>query len=1099
MKKTLLMSLLLMLTLFHTVLAQTRTVSGRVTDRQTGEGLPGVTVLLKGTTNGTSTNSEGSFSLTVPETNGTLVFSSIGYVPQESIIGKETQFNIALGADVKQLNEVVVTALGIEKDTRSLGYATQQINADQLSQKSEPNVLSALQGKVSGVTIQTASGLPGASTNINIRGVTSFSGTNQPLFVVDGIPISNTVDLGAAGGYGSLGAAQTSNRALDIDPENVASVSILKGPAAAALYGSRAASGAIIITTKGGHGASNKKTEVTVTSGYTLQNVYGLAKLQNNYGQGTGGRNIMTSPGDPNFGSSASFGPAYGTTPTLFNGLLAGSASGLALDANGNPIPINYQPYNNIQDFYRQGHVFTNGVNIQGGTAEQNVSLNVVNTTQAGITPNSSLNRTSVQLGGNTTLANKLRAGGSVNFIQTTQNGPQQGNGGSAFASLSSLPRSYNLQGLPYVNANGYNLFLGSNYTGASPVYGTENPYFSVYSNSFNSNLTRFINTANLSYDVAPWMSIQYRAGYDVYTDRRKTVFAIGATRVPSGEVQDASFFRSELNGDLLINLKKDNIFTEGFNANLLLGQNINQRRSQTIVSQADNLVFGGFPNSSVATVFSNGTGESSSLRRLLGYYGQLSLSYNNYLFLELTGRADQSSTLPIANNTFFYPSATLGFVFTDALKIQSKFFTYGKVRANYAKVGKDAPVYDLNTPYVVGAYGNNVANVNFPFTTSPNNSSASRTYAGYSLSTVAGGGQTLQPEFTRSYEFGTNLGFWNNRVTFDLTYFKTISENQIFQVTTAGSTGLAARVTNVGRMDNQGYEALVNINPVRAGGFRWDITGNFTRIRNKVVSIAPGVTQSGINTDYFTGIQPSIVVGQPYGIILGSAVTPRVTDVNSQYYGQYLINPATGAFASSTGLSPICDPNQAWTAGITNSFSYKGLGLSFLIDTNQGGGIFSYTNYVEKIRGMLYETAVNDRNLPRQLPGVIAVKNADGTTGYVPNNIQIDAQTYWASLSNGSGSENNVYDATVYRLREVTLSYSLPKSLLESTPFGNASLSLTGRNLFYYAPNCNFDPDVSTQGAGNGGSASGSTVRGLELQGAPNTRNYGVNLRLTF
>ncbi|MVN78208.1 SusC/RagA family TonB-linked outer membrane protein [Hymenobacter sp. HMF4947] len=1095
MKRTLLMSIVLMLTLFQAVLAQTRAVSGRVTDQKTGEGLPGVTVLLKGTTNGASTNSDGAFSLTIPEGNGTLVFSSIGYVPQERIIGKETQFSVALGADVKQLNEVVVTALGIEKDTRSLGYATQQINSDQLSQKSEPNALSALQGKVSGVTIQTASGLPGASTNINIRGITSFSGSNQPLFVVDGIPISNTVDVAASGGYGSLGAPQTSNRALDIDPENIASISILKGPAAAALYGSRAASGAVLITTKGGHGAANKKLEVTVTSGLTFQNVYGLAKLQNDYGQGTSGRNIQTVAGNPNFGSTASFGPRYGTTPTLFNGLLAGSAAGLALDANGNPIAIDYQPYDNIKNFYQRGRILTNGVNIQGGNAEQNVSLNINNTDQKGITQNSHLKRTSVQLGANATLLNKLRIGGSVNFIQTNQTGPQQGNGGSAFASLSTLPRSYNLQGLPYVDANGRNIFIGTTATAA----GTENPYFSVNQNTFESNLTRFINVASLAYDVTPWFNVTYRAGYDVYTDRRKSVFAISSTRQPNGQVQDASVFRGELNGDLLLNFKKDNLFLGGLNANLLLGQNINQRRNQTIVSQADQLIFNGFPSSTTGIVFSNGTGETSSTRRLLGVYGQLSLAYKDYLFLELTGRADKSSTLPVGNNTYFYPSVTAGFVFSDALKIQSNVFSYGKIRANYAKVGRDANAYALDTYYNVGSYGNNVANVNFPLTATPNGSTSPVTYAGYGLSNVAGGGQTLQPEFTRSYEVGTNLGFFNNRVTFDLTYFKTISENQIFQVTTPGSTGLAARVTNVGRLDNKGYEALVNINPVR-GAFKWDITGNFTRIRNKVVSIAPGVTQSSINTDAFTGFVPSIVEGLPYGVILGSAVTPRVTDTTSPYYGQYIVNPATGAFASSTGTAVIADPNFSWQAGLTNSFTYKGVGLSFLFDTNQGGGIFSYTNYVEKIRGMLKETAVNDRNLPRQLPGVIQTgTGADGKPIYAPNNIQIDAQTYWGALANGSGSENNVYDATVYRLREVTLSYSLPKALLERTPFGGASISLTGRNLFFYAPNANFDPDVSTQGAANGAGANASTVRGLEIQGAPNTRNYGVNLRFTL
>ena len=1091
MKKILLMSLMLMFTLLHGAMAQTRSISGRVLDRGTNEGLPGVTVLVKGTSNGTSTNSDGGFVLSVPETGGTLIFSSIGYVSQERAIGSEATFNIGLVGDVKQLSEVVVTALGIERDTRSLGYATQQINADQLSQKSEPNVLSALQGKVSGVVIQTASGLPGASTNINIRGITSFSGTNQPLFVVDGIPISNNVDVAASAGYGSLGAPQTSNRALDIDPENVASVSILKGPAAAALYGSRASSGAVIITTKAGRGAANKKLEVTVTSGLTLQNVYGLPALQNEYGQGTGGRNVLIN-GDVNTGSTASWGPRFGTAPTLFNGLLLGSPTGPQRNPDGSltNTVLDYQPYDNLKGFYKQGRILTNGVNIQGGNADQNVSLNVNNTDQVGIVENSTLKRTSVQLGANTTLLNKLKVGGSVNFIQTNQTGPQQGNGGSAFASLTALPRSYNLQGLPYADVNGRNQYIGY----APPGVTTENPYFSVNNNPFNSNLTRFINVANVGYDIAPWLNVAYRAGFDTYTDRRKTVYSISSQRAGNGSVVDAAVFRSELNGDLLITAKKDNIFLEGLNANLLLGQNVNQRRSQTITSQGDDLIQNGFPNANVAKTFSNGTGETSSTRRLLGYYSQLSLAYNNYLFLELTGRVDQSSTLPKNNNTYFYPSVTAGFVFTDAFKISSDIFSYGKVRANFAQVGRDANPYRLNTSYLVGSYGNNVANVNFPFTAN------GTTYTGFAVSNNLGGGQDLRPEFTNSYEVGTNLGFFNNRLTFDLTYFKTESKDQIFPVTVPGSSGYGTRLTNIGQLNNVGYEALVNITPVR-GNFRWDVSANFTRIRNEVVSIAPGVTQSFLDTDAFTGFQPAIVVGQPYGVIIGGGKIPRVTDRNSPYFDRYIINGNTGSFATGVPNQIIADPNPKWTAGLTNTFSYKGLGLSVLVDETYGGQVFSRSNQGYRPAGMLKETAVNDRNLPRALPGVIQTgTNADGSPIYTPNNIQIDAQTYWGSFApSGSGSDLNVFDATVIRLREMTLSYALPKSLLEKTPFGGASISLSGRNLYFYAPNANFDPDVNTQGAGNASGLSQSTVRGLELQGSPNTRNYGINIRFTL
>jgi len=1058
-----------MFTLLHGALAQTRTVSGRVTDQKTGEGLPGVTVLVKATTNGISTNANGSFSLTVPESGATLVFSSVGMATQERAVGSESVINVVLAQDTRELSEVVVTALGIEKDTRSLGYSTQQIKAEQISQKSEPNVLSSLQGKVAGVNITTASGLPGASTNINIRGITSLQNTNQPLFVVDGIPISNDLDRSLGGaGLGSLGAAQTSNRALDIDPETIASINILKGPAAAALYGSRAAAGAVIITTKNGSSA-NKKLEVTATSSFNVQNVYGLARLQSDYGQGSNG--VITTTGGLGdiytANSAASFGPRFGTAPTLANGLQL---------TDGSLLP--YQSYpDNIKNFYRQGTIFTNGVNIAGGNADQNATLSVNNTKQDGITKNSDLNRTNVLLGANIKLINKLRVGGSVNFVQTDQTGILQGNGGSAFAILSNrVSRSLNLQGNPYIdpvtNANIY-------------FPGVENPYFSITQNPTTSSLTRFINVGNLSYDVLPWLRVDYRAGLDTYTDRRKQIFAIGSQRQPTGQVQDQVFYRSEFNSDLIVTAKKDNIFLDGLNASLLVGQNVNQRRFQTIASQADNLTLPGYYNAANGSVFSNGTGESNSLRRILGVYSQLTLGYNNYLFLELTGRADQSTTLPTANRTFFYPSATASFVFTDAFKISSDIFSYGKLRANASKVGRDADPYLLKTTYNSASQGNNVSSINFPFTT------ANGTYPGFAISSIIGS-STLTPEFTKSYEVGTNLGFFNNRLSFDVTYFYTRSENQILPVTVAASTGFNARIANVGRLDNKGFEGLMNITPVKTSAFRWDITANFTRIKNEVVSIDEGVTSASINGSAFIGSVPSFKVGQPYGVIIGNAL-PRVpaTDPTTgrandpSLVGKYIINPATGTFDTGISNSVIANPNPLWSGGLTNTFNYRGIELSFLVDAKYGGELLSFTNASLKSTGNLYETGI-DRDQSRIIPGVI--RNADGT--FRPNNIQIDAQTYWGA-SGGLQSQLNVYDATAYRLREVSLGYSLPTGLLEHTPFGQVRVSVSGRNLYYYAPNANFDPDQNTQGAGN--------IRGLEVQGAPNTRNYGVNLRFTL
>ncbi|GAB3840538.1 SusC/RagA family TonB-linked outer membrane protein [Hymenobacter jeollabukensis] len=1040
-------------------LAQEKSISGKVTDAATGQGLPGVTVIAKGTTVGVSTNPDGVYTLKVPTTASVLVFSSIGYLSVEREIGAAAELNVALHTDTKQLSEVVVTALGIERDKRSLGYATQELKGEVLSQKSEPNLLNALQGRLAGVNIVTASGLPGASSNINIRGVSSLQGNNQPLFVVDGIPISNDLDRTSS----SLFGAQQANRALDIDPESIESMTILKGPAAAALYGSRAASGAIIITTKSGRNL-NKKLEVTVASGFSQQRVYGLIPLQNDYGQGTNGSNVLSVPNDPNSGVLSSWGPRFGTAPTRANGLAY-------LDANGELQTQDYRAYrNNTRDFYRPGYILQNGVNIAGGNAEQNLALNVSNTRQEGITKFSGLTRTTVQLAGNTRLLNKLEAGGSVNFIQSNQAGPPQGNSGSPFGRLNVVPRSYNLQGLPYIDpVTRQSIFIPS---------AVENPYWSLERNSTTSNLTRFINVANLRYAVTPWLNVAYRAGLDTYTDRRKQIYDVGSIRAAAGQIIDQDIFRSEVNGDMLVTLKKDNLFREGLNANLLLGQNINQRRLQTVQSTASELIFPDFPSSSNGKTF-NGSGELSTLQRLVGYYGQLSLAYNDYLFLELTGRADQSSTLPAKQNTFFYPSATLGFVFTDAFNFKNDYFSYGKIRANVARVGRDATPYSINTTYIAtGVVGNNVASIVYPVTTA-----AGTTYAGFDLNDVAGGGQALTPEFTKSFEVGTNLGFFNNRLSLDLTYFKTINEQQIVPVSTAPTSGFVQRFANVGRMDNQGLEALVNITPIKTSSFRWDVAATFTRIRNEVKAISDGVTESAINGAAFTGTIASYISGLPYGVIRGNK-KPTVTDEKSPYYGQYLINPSSGLFMPDVPNQVIADPNVDWQAGLTNTFSYKGLTASFLVDGSYGGDVISFTAGQYRSLGALKQTGA-DRELPRVIPGVIA--NGDGT--YRPNNIQVDAQSYWSSF--GLQSDLNVYDASVVRLREVSLGYALPKQWLARTPFGQASISLSGRNLFFYAPNAPFDPEVNTQGAGN--------IRGLELQGSPNARTYGVNLRFSL
>jgi TonB-linked SusC/RagA family outer membrane protein len=1028
--------------------AQSRTVTGKVTDEK-GNPVANASIAVKNSNVGTTAGADGTFTLRIPANAKSIVVSYVGLGQKEVAITTNTNsFNIALASASASLSEVVVTALGISRDKRSLGYATQTLRSDQLADRGEVNLVNALQGKVAGVNITGASGAPGASTNINIRGISSFTGSNQPLFVIDGIPISNDVDRTNGGPTGTLGDAQPANRALDIDMNNVESVNILKGPAAAVLYGSRAAAGAIIITTKKG-GSARGRAEVIVNSNYSVQTVSGLPKVQNDFGQGT--LNVF------NATSTNSWGPRFGSTPTILNGLIP-SNNGVATGAPA----VDYKAYpDNVNDFFEKGSLADNNITINGGDAVRNQTFSIGHTNQTGILPNTSLKRTNVRFGANSTIGEKIKLGGSITYINTVQNGILGGNGNSALANLYALPRSVDLTSYKvngtYKNPDGTNNYYIAN---------TDNPYFDAYENPLTSNVSRFTGSANVGYDVLSWLNIAYRLGLDTYTDRRKQIFAVSSARVPAGQTLDQTIYRSEVNGDLIITAHKNNFLAEDLNVSGLIGQNINQRRYQTVYLQGDNLAFPGFYNVSNATVLTNGSYEQTEVRRLLGYYAQASLSYKNYLFLELTGRADQSSTLPTSKSTYFYPSISTGFVFTDAFKINSDFLSYGKIRASAAKVGRDADPYLLSNVFVSQTLGNNVANFNFPLGAT----------AGFVGSTRIAP-LALSPEFTTSYEVGANLQFFRNRASIDFSYFNAVSKDQILNVAIPGSTGYGTYTTNVGEMTNKGVELLVTATIVKTSNFSWDASGNFTKIRNLVVSIAPGVDNTLIPGDRFTGSIPSFKVGYPYGVIIGNVI-PKSPD------GQRIINAATGTYVAGLAGGILADPNPDYSLGFTNNFAYKGINLGFTFDFTKGGQILSFTAASYKSRGQLDITAV-DRDQPHLLPGVIQVGDK-----FIPNNIQIPAQTYWQALG-GLQSEFNVYDATVFRLREATLGYTIPSRIVRNLKLNGIRFGVFARNLFYVAPNAPFDPQLNTQGAGN--------IRGLDAQGAPNSRTMGANIKITL
>jgi TonB-linked SusC/RagA family outer membrane protein len=1024
-----------------TVSAQERTVTGRVTNEK-NEPIEGVSVTSLEAKQGTQTNSNGNFSLTLPVSAKTLLFTAVNF---ERIVGtiKGNALNVTMRSADNKLQEVVVTALGIARDKRSLGYASQNLKGEEIANKGEVNIVNALQGKVAGVNITSASGGAGASVNINIRGISSFTGSNQPLFVIDGIPISNDVDRTNSGPNGTLGDNQPANRALDIDMNNVESVNILKGPAAAALYGSRASAGAIIITTKKG-GSGRGKAEIILNSNFSFQNAFGLPKVQNTYGQGAGG---VYNPV-----SSSSFGPKFGSTPNIANGLII----------SGSPV-ANYQAYpNNINDFFKQGTIADNSVTMNSGDAVRNQTFSISNVTQDGILYNTYLKRTSVRFGANAPIGEKVKVGGSITYVNTGQQGTFGGNN-SGLSQLLGLARnidltSYRVNG-NYKKADGTNNYLIPN---------VDNPYFDQFEDPLTSNLNRFTGNINIGYDMAKWLNISYRLGGDMYTDRRKQIFAISSGRVPGGNVREEMFFRNEINGDLIIRATKNSLFNSGLSLTALVGQNVNQRRFQNIAVQGDAFAIPGFYNVSNGSVFTVGSGEATTLRRLVGFYGQTSLNYKNYAFLELSGRIDKSSTLPKGKNTYFYPSANVTLVFTDALNIKSNFFSYGKIRASYAKVGRDADPYLLNNLYTSVSLGNNVASFTFPFGTSAGFGASSR------IAPIA-----LSPEFKTSYEVGANLQFFKNRVSVDVTYYDENSKAQIINVAVAPSTGFRTFTTNIGELANKGLEIGATATVFRTRrGFTWDVSANYTKQRNKVVSIAPGVDNTAIPGSAFIGSIPSFKTGFPYGVIIGGLI-PRSPD------GQRLINPATGTYQPTVAGGVLADPNAEYQFGITNTFSYKGFTLSGTFDFTKGGQVLSFTAATYKGRGALDITAV-DREQPHMLPGVIDV----GAGKYIPNNIQVSGQTYWAALG-GLQSEFNVYDATVFHLRELALGYDVAKNFTSKLKLAGIRFGIFARNVFYVAPNAPIDPQLNTQGAGN--------IRGLDLQGNPNARTLGVNLKVTL
>lgn len=1079
-----------------TAFAQERAVTGVVTSSDDGQPIPGVNVSIKGTTRGTSTNAEGSYRIQAPE-GTTLVFSFVGMATKEVAIGNRTQVNVGLEPDSKMLGEVVVTAVGIERSQKALGYSVERLSADKLVQKSEPDVVRAMQGKIPGVNINGSGGAAGSASRITIRGANSFLGSNQPLFVVDGIPYDNTYNESASS---RDNGAAFGSRIADLDPNNIASMTVLKGAAAAALYGTRAANGVIVITTKSGATRPSRKgLEVTLNSSFSAEEIASYPDFQNSYGAGS--QQVYANANGtwgPRFGlgriyaANGSWRPTtspvdsipvwvgYNTYATQFPAI----AAEFGLRPGGS---VPYQAYpDNVRNFFRQGRLWENSVSISGGGPKASVTAVVSRADQRSYFPGSGFERTNISVGGNTTLENKLTVGANLAFTRTIQESPLFGaDGTSPLARMFQQPRNWPLDQLPYQDPFGNGVFF-------FPFGQADNPYWSVNNSIFNSKVNRYVLNGSASYDINEWINLTYKGGINGYNDNRFQRISSGSLAGAQGvgSMQFDAIEFQEQDHNFLINLDRN--LSEKLTWRAIVGTNYNQRVSeQTGVNGLGVVTRGIDLITNVSTVTPNTGNTGVSKRRLAAVFTDMTFGYNDYLFLNVTGRNDWSSTLPANNRSYFYYSASGSFIFTDALKMESRVLTNGKLRLGYARVGRDAAPYQtLNTFRVnlgesSGLQGSTRYN-DYPFLGQSGASVAATAFD-----------PNLKPEFTKEIEAGTNLGFFNGRASLDFTYYNRLTTDVIAQRALPQSTGYSLFLTNFGSIRNSGVEIGLNIVPIQLNnGFKWDIFAAFTKNRNIVESLAEGV-QEVILRNIFTN-QPVPVVrpGEWFGVLRG---TVAARDAN----GNVLINPNTGLTIPDVNQGIIANPNPLYTLGITNTFSFKGFNLSAVLDYRHGGDVYSWTNQFLLGRGVTKDT--ENREIPKVLSGVLGDANTlqpllGGDGQPIPNNIQVMENNLWFQAAGGSlainaPNEFSVWDGTVIRLREVSLGYTIPKTFLAKTPFGSATLSLSGRNLWFNAPNfpkaSNFDPEVNTFGNTN--------TQGIDFFTAPSVRRYGVNLQVTF
>ena len=1081
MKKFLLMSFSFGFVL--SVWAQDRVVNGKVTSKEDGSTLPGVSVMLKGTSSGTSTDSEGKYSLSVPSGGGILIFSFIGLKTEEVEVGERAVIDISLEADAAQLTEVIVTAQGIEKTKNELPYSAQKVNGEDIAKVRDANFTNSLSGKVAGLQIQKNNSI-GGSTNVVIRGFKSITGNNQALFVVDGVPIDNSNTNSATQQAGN-GGYDYGNSAADINSDDIETVNVLKGAAATALYGSRASNGVIFITTKKG---TKKGLGITLNTGVTVgvADKSTLPKYQHQYGAGYG----------PFYGS----GPGSGFYSADINGdgvpdLVVPTTEDASEGSKFDPNLMVYQwdafdptsPYygkakpwvaaqHDPNSFWKTAISTNNSVNIDQGGEHGYFKLGYTRNDEKGIMPNSEVKKDFFNFSASYNISSKLTASAQMNFSNISGKG-RYGTGYDSNNPMSSFRQWWEMNNDVYELRDAY-FRTGQNVTwnmldpiggDTKPIY-WDNIYFVRYQNYETDNRARYFGNVRLDWKITKWLSAMGRVSLDSYNEFQQERVAVGSIAASSYSRFNRSF--KETNYDAMLNFSKD--ISAGWNIKAVLGTNIRRTTIQSIKASTNGgLVVPDFYSLSNSVNPINPPTETYSDLEVDGFYGNATVGYKKLAFIDGAYRSDRTSSLPKGHNVYGYGSISGSFVFSE-LTGTSRGFTNGKIRVNYAEVGATAPTSSVANYYTKPPlFGYSTTLFSVPTTyNNPN----------------------LLPERTKSFEAGVELSFLDARLGFDATYYKTNTVNQIIPLSVSVATGYNARYINAGNVQNQGFELTAFGVPVKNENFSWKIDVNWTRNRSKVLSIYTDPSGNKLQT-----LPLASNVGGPAGVTLVGALGSAYGQLRGTDYvylnGQKVVDDDGYYEQTSDANHVIGNINPKWYGGVRNTFNYKNVALSFLIDVKNGGNVFSTDMYFGLSTGLYQETAGKNelgnpvRNAVADGGGLLNKGvHEDGT----PNTTRVEGNDYQAFGYTHHPNIAFVYDASYVKLRELALTYNFPKSVVSKlAPLKGIDISLIGRNVWIIHKNLPYADPEDTASSGN--------LQGFQSGSMPNTKTYGFNLKLRF